>query len=1248
MASHQYHQIANLLEKMTSTDKDFRFMATNDLMTELQKDSIILDDESEKKVVRMVLKLLEDKNGEVQNLAVKCLGPLVNKVKEIQVETIVDSLCANMMSNTEQLRDISSIGLKTVIAELPQSSNSLAPNVCQRITGKLSTAIEKEDVSVKLESLDILADLLSRFGEFLVPFHSTILKALMPQLASSRQAVRKRTIVALSFLLIQANSNAYNGVIDHLLDGLENPPNPAAIRTYIQCLASICRQAGHRLCNHIDRSMLLLSQYSQRDDDELREFCLQACEAFVMRCPDAINPHIPMILELCLNYITYDPNYNYETDDGDTGNAMDTEDDEYVDSEEYSDDDDMSWKVRRAAAKCLEVLISTRQELIEDFYRSLSPALIARFKEREENVKSDIFHAYVALLKNTRLTDDVANDHDSMDQVSGPTSLLIEQLPLIVKAIQPLMREKSMKTRQDCFLLLRELLNSLPGALGPYLESIVPGISYSLNDKSSTSNMKIESLGFLYSLLQGHPPHVFHPHIPSLVPLVVTSVFDPFYKIATEALLVLQQLVKVIRPLEPNAAKSDFDAPSFVGQVYSCTLQKLKVTDVDQEVKERAIACMGQIIANMGDMLQNELAVCLPIFMERLKNEVTRLSSVRALTLIAASSLRIDLTPILHDVLPALGTFLRKNQRALKLHSLDLINKIVINYSSSFEANLLQTAIVEIPPLISDSDLHVAQYSLTLLSTVARRQPQALVGIHEQFLRSVLILVRSPLLQGSALNCTLELFQALVQTQLSGLDYHSLVSKLMAPVLAGNGDANSRATAGAPSEVVQLHKQAYHSSAKCIAALTQQCPQVATPLATKLITDLQKRNDTEIIFCLLTIGEIGRHFDLSSIQVLPQTIIECFGATSEDVKAAASHALGAVSVGSLQTYLPLILHEIEVQPKRQYLLLHSLKEVISSLSVSPSGLAQLLPSVPSIWAQLFKHCECSEEGSRNVVAECLGKLVLVNPDELLPQLQQALRSESPTMRTVVVSSVKFTISDQPQPIDVLLKQNIGEFLFALRDPEPQVRRVALVAFNSAVHNKPSLVRDLLPTLLPWLYSETKVKSELIREVEMGPFKHTVDDGLDIRKAAFECMYTLLEQGLDRVDVMQFLDHVQAGLCDHYDIKMLTYLMTARLAILCPDKVLLRLDQFIQQLRDTCTHKVKANSVKQEYEKQDELKRSALRAVSALSQIPKANKNQQLVDFLKSIKETPELNKIFEYIQKDSITGSADIIVMDQS
>jgi hypothetical protein len=46
---------------------------------------------------------------------------------------------------------------------------------------------------------------------------------------------------------------------------------------------------------------------------------------------------------------------------------------------------------------------------------------------------------------------------------------------------------------------------------------------------------------------------------------------------------------------------------------------------------------------------------------------------------------------------------------------------------------------------------------------------------------------------------------------------------------------------------------------------------------------------------------------------------------------------------------------------------------------------------------------------------------------------------------------------------------------------------------------------------------------------------------------------------------------------------------------------------VEPLKKTCTTKVKANSVKQEYEKQDELKRSAMRAVSALLAIPSAGK-----------------------------------------
>ena len=59
--------------------------------------------------------------------------------------------------------------------------------------------------------------------------------------------------------------------------------------------------------------------------------------------------------------------------------------------------------------------------------------------------------------------------------------------------------------------------------------------------------------------------------------------------------------------------------------------------------------------------------------------------------------------------------------------------------------------------------------------------------------------------------------------------------------------------------------------------------------------------------------------------------------------------------------------------------------------------------------------------------------------------------------------------------------------------------------------------------------------------------------------------------------------------------------------LCPGAVLTKLDKLVEPLRTTVTTKVKANAVKQEYEKQDELKRSAMRAVAALMAIPGAGK-----------------------------------------
>ena len=48
-----------------------------------------------------------------------------------------------------------------------------------------------------------------------------------------------------------------------------------------------------------------------------------------------------------------------------------------------------------------------------------------------------------------------------------------------------------------------------------------------------------------------------------------------------------------------------------------------------------------------------------------------------------------------------------------------------------------------------------------------------------------------------------------------------------------------------------------------------------------------------------------------------------------------------------------------------------------------------------------------------------------------------------------------------------------------------------------------------------------------------------------------------------------------------------------------------IDRLVEPLKATVQSRVKANSVKQEFEKQEEIKRSAIRTVAALLEIPDA-------------------------------------------
>lgn len=140
---------------------------------------------------------------------------------------------------------------------------------------------QQEDVTVQLEALDILGDLLLRFGPILQQYHALLLDALLPQLNSCRQAVRKRTVVALGYLATSCGVGHYQKMVGILVEEMRKGLEAGNANTFIQCCATVCRSAGQRFAEYLDQVVrMLLIACNTHEDDELKENTLQVSLIF--------------------------------------------------------------------------------------------------------------------------------------------------------------------------------------------------------------------------------------------------------------------------------------------------------------------------------------------------------------------------------------------------------------------------------------------------------------------------------------------------------------------------------------------------------------------------------------------------------------------------------------------------------------------------------------------------------------------------------------------------------------------------------------------------------------------------------------------------------------------------------------------------------------------------------------------------------------------------------------------------------
>lgn len=1308
------HTVALLLPKVYDADPDHRYMALSDLVQLLNTASphILLSDYNiSAKTVDALLHALKDNNGEVQNMAIQCLGPFVNKAADGILCPMIDKI-SNLQTGDIVDESVPSLALRAIVISLPRPTpgvprskaindaySAISKALIPRLVGYTVIPLNRKDLpkppkgmlKVDMESgsdsnaMDVLTEVARCFGPMLQEeevraLAKTSLQVLEHERTSS--VLKKKAVVAISTLANNFSDillqNFLGQVIEHLR---ESQLSKSKRKLYYSLLGSISRSIPKQFSQYIDkiapfifsslsqdeidRDMAALEATEERDPeaDDVREAALIAFESFLASCPDSMRTYTNDSIQVITRFLSYDPLALEEDDEmEDEQQELDdefAEDEDFEEEVDIDDDDNTSWKVRRCAAKASAVFIQTRSgDLLGDgaLYSRIAPALVTRFKEKHESVRLEVLAALALLIRITSGRSATAvvsieqaieigtmgpppsrkrrrggSDASMLDahhdailamsqqefQSKAPSSSAMESLvkmsPEIVHGTAQLLKAsplpKDLPTKQTAMALLKDLAVSLQGEQADYLEQTVDAVVDSITTSggsglsaASTNHFRIEALQFLSAVAQAHTTTELDPYMDKVIPALITASKEKFTKVAVAALTAIEQYVLALTP--PRSAKASASHQQYLSKLYIAVSDRIGANEADIEVRRLAIHVLGFILgltsSTQGLISGEERNAGLLLLENRLKNELTRLASVKAVdtVLILTKDGKQYPPKWVQTVAIELGAQLRKASRALRGSSLAALKTLAINPASNSQLSgpAISQLVPLLLPLLKQGDLHLIGPSLLILSTFIQRDPKAVVN--EDFIEAFCTMLYTPI-AGSTLDALLVCVRTVGEKGVG--------KKLMDTLLR---DVSLSASADIVGKVVgNLLVSGGSSTGVNLDAFVKEA---------KTAKDEKRR-----CLALAVLGEAGLRMGPVS-PLTPVEFIQYFTIKSDKVPFAAAVALGRAGAGNAPAYLPVILDKLHKvsstnkpeDQKQQYLFLHSLREILGHEGAE----SQIIPYAQALWTNILTASQTDD--NKTIGAECIGRLAIIDPKTYLPQLQVTLSAEvtksrrkssdsvqtfltdrNPLVRGMVISALRYIFADTDSSYDGYLAPLLIPMLKTmLGETDLENRRLALTTLNSAAHNKPDLILPHLAQLLPFVMKETVPDPKLIREVQMGPFKHKVDDGLEIRKAAYETVHSLLStpSTLSSMDLPTLFERLTAGVQDDTDIRTLCTLMLTKLTRLAPDDVRSRLGSFVEPFRAVLARKEREGAVKQEVERLVEEKRDVVRCALVLS------------------------------------------------
>ena len=1094
-------KINHYLEEMQHYDKDNRFMGASDLSILINDESGNLDAERERKCIDAFIKLLDDSSTEVQGKAVQCLSKIASKIREDNLGNILHVVANCIIKKDKDFRDIYSICCKSIMAEV---TDPYAPTVISSCYPILQSGIKAEDEEIQEECVELLSELLKRFAGQLVHEPSLvkekiILETLFKMLSTTAPyTLKKKVAYCIGCLSVILSGASIQSLMEGLVRAInDNMHNNDKLFYYILALSWVSRKIGYKLGGFLNDLVTNLIKICDSLDpensndhlNEIAEEALNCLECLVKHCPREISPYIEKLLEVAQDRMAYDPIYDYDCEeDMDVDDDGEGWDDEEIDEEEVQDDDS-SWKVRRGSLNLIISVITTRPEMLRNLYTDVSQKLINRFKERENKIKTFVFNAFSILLKTTNvesfLAESLIDTEPSVPQLMkqrSSTEVLFSQVPQIVKSLLKETSSKNITVKIAILECLAQITNALREQLNPFFDDILPVIKNSIIGEMNTA-ISVPALISLRTLLQysrGEPSYTKNTE--NIMEIIFASLKNDHFSVKAEGLLATSAFTKIL---------SDTNNDN-VGK-----LNEIVISCMD--TSENALTAISHILSNCHKALSTaEIKGNITILTEKLNNDMKRVAALRAMKTVVSSS--CNLSTYSESFIESVSPLLSKADNNVKILSLQVLDGYIGKYGGKVSKENISNMFNSTLSIITNENLQIADYALLLLAKLTGYK----LGSTQlkNALEKVTSLTDSSFLSDKTVKYIIDFFDVLAKNN-KKLDFEGFISYLEAAVTIKNT-----------------------VPAKCIANIVHNYKELNSSFTNKYLSGLKESDSKNVIISLLVLGEIGGLNDLSSRKKVMESVDILITSKNSDIKLATSHCLGHICIGNLQYFLPKLIDIMESDESNKFLRLMSIRDIIET---KKEGVIENYDTISRI---LFENANHSEEKIRNVVSESIGKLFNVAGLEMISELEEKIKSPNHVVRSTIAKSFKYSANKSMDT--TALSTLIPEIIELATDSEHLIRQFTLESLVSITHHLPQLVKADVETLFKILVNEIEVKKELIKEVDLGPFKHKIDEGRPIRKAGFVLLDTIFERMPDKINVPVVLDIILIGLSDPDD------------------------------------------------------------------------------------------------------------------